>query len=77
MSTSKKRLSKGLNELFGGDLQTVLDDIENNSTKQNATEVNLMKFVRIRISLVVSLMTRNSLNWRLRLLSTGSFSPLS
>ena len=41
MSTSKKRLSKGLNELFGGDLQTVLDDIENNSTKQNSTEVNL------------------------------------
>lgn len=41
MSTNKKRLSKGLNELFGGDLQSVLDDIENNSTKQNATEVNL------------------------------------
>lgn len=42
-STSKKRLGKGLDDIFGGDLTSFIDDIEKNSSKSTQISVPVDK----------------------------------
>lgn len=41
MSASKKRLGRGLDELFGGDVQSIINDIENGGSKNQAIEISI------------------------------------
>ena len=42
-TSSKKRLGKGLDDIFGGDLTSFIDDIEKNSSKSSQITVSLDK----------------------------------
>lgn len=41
MSSPKRKLSKGLNEMFGGDVASLIEDIENNTPKSKQIQVKL------------------------------------
>ncbi len=41
MANPKKKLGKGLNELFGGDVESILEEIENNPNKSKQIKVKL------------------------------------
>lgn len=41
MSSSKRKLGKGLNEMFGGNVEALIDDIENNTPKSQQVQVKL------------------------------------
>ena len=40
---SKKRLGKGLNEIFGDDIDSILDDISNSEKKKASSNIDISK----------------------------------
>lgn len=41
MSSPKRKLGRGLNDMFGGNVEALLEDIENNTPKSKQVQVNL------------------------------------
>ena len=41
MSNQKRKLGRGLNELFGGDVTSLIEDIENNTPKSRHIKIPL------------------------------------
>lgn len=50
MAEKKKKLNKGLDAIFGGDITSLIDDIENNAPKVVKKKLSLMKFVQTLIN---------------------------
>ena len=41
MASPKKKLGRGLNEMFGGNVEAILEDIENNTPKSKQVKIKL------------------------------------
>lgn len=50
MAEKKKKLNKGLDAIFGGDITSLIDDIENNTPESSQEKSILMKFVQTLIN---------------------------
>ena len=73
-TTKNKKLGKGLDAIFGGDISTLIDDIEKNTPEsKQITQFLQKKFVLILISLVNYLMKKSYKNLQFRLKNTVFF----
>lgn len=57
-----KKLGKGLDAIFGGDISTLIDDIEKNTPESKQVTVDLDEIRLIHINLVNYLMKKNYKN---------------